>query len=124
MDRPIGPRDAPEHLTLLRERFTELGVSARRFLDGLLRDQRCGKNQARRVLALLGSYSRNDWLAALERAVRYGAYSADAVERILAGPGQAQECFANPGRRGEPSSGTAAGRACAAAQHRRISAPL
>jgi hypothetical protein len=73
-----------EHLTLLRERFGELGVSARRFLDGLLRDQRYGKNQARHVLALLGTYTRKDLLAALERAVRFGAFSAQAVERILA----------------------------------------
>jgi transposase len=85
IDRAHRPRDnAPEHLTLLRERFTELGTSARRFLDGLLRDQRCGKNQARRVLALLGTYARKDLLAALDRAVRFGAYSAQAVERILA----------------------------------------
>ena len=85
VDRAHRPRDnAPEHLTLLRERFSELGTSARRFLDGLLRDQRCGKNQARRVLALLGTYARKDLLAALERAVRFGAYSAQAVERILA----------------------------------------
>jgi len=79
------PRDnAPEQLTLLRERFSELGPPARRFLDGLLRDQRCGKNQARRVLALLGTYTRTDLVAALERAVRFGAYSVQAVERILA----------------------------------------
>ena len=85
LDRAHQPRDnAPEQLTLLRERFSELGASARRFLDGLLRDQRCGKNQARRVLALLGTYTRKDLLAALERAVRFGAYSAQAVERILA----------------------------------------
>jgi len=85
VDRAHRPRDnAPEHLTLLRERFSELGTSARRFLDCLLRDQRCGKNQARRVLALLGTYTRKDLLAALERAVRFGAYSAQAVERILA----------------------------------------
>jgi hypothetical protein len=85
VDRTHRPRDdAPELLTLLRERFTELGTSARRFLDGVLRDQRYGKNQARRVLALLGTYTRKDLLAALERAVRFGAYSVQAVERILA----------------------------------------
>lgn len=76
--------DSAQHLTLLRERFTELGTPARRFLDGLLRDQRYGKSQARRVLALLGTYTRKDLLGALERAVRFGAYSAQAVERILA----------------------------------------
>ena len=36
------------------------------------------------MLALLGTYARKDLLAALERAVRFGAYSAAAVERILA----------------------------------------
>jgi hypothetical protein len=36
------------------------------------------------VLAFLGTYSRADVLAALERAVRYGAYAASSVERILA----------------------------------------
>lgn len=55
-----------------------------RFFEGLLRTQRYGKDQAQRVLALLGSYSRPDVIAALERAVRYGAYSHAAVERILA----------------------------------------
>jgi hypothetical protein len=82
--RTQRPReDAREQETLLRERFAELGVVARRFLDGLLRD-RYGKSQARRVLALLGTYATKDLLAALDRAVRFGAYSARAVERILA----------------------------------------
>lgn len=89
VDRSHRPGDnAAEQLTLLHERFTELGTSARRFLDGLLRDQRCGKKQARRVLALLGTYRRTDLLAALERAARFGAYSAQAVERILAAQAQ------------------------------------
>jgi transposase len=103
VDRAHRPRDnAPEHLTLLRERFSELGTSARRFLDGLLRDQRCGKNQARRVLALLGTYARKDLLAALERAARFGAYSAQAVERILAAqakPKSVLEALADDDRR-------------------------
>jgi hypothetical protein len=67
----------------LEERFTELGEPGRRFLEGLLRAQRYGKDQARRVLALLGTYARADLIAALERAARYGAYSHAAVERIL-----------------------------------------
>jgi hypothetical protein len=62
----------------------ELGPLAVRFLEGLIRTQRYGKDQAHRVLALLGTYTRADLLAALERAVRYGAYSLAAVERILA----------------------------------------
>jgi transposase len=83
-DRTHRPRDdTREQETLLRERFTEMGGVARRFLDGLLRD-RYGKSQARRVLSLLGTYTTKDLLAALDRAVRFGAYSARAVERILA----------------------------------------
>ncbi len=76
--------DANERLAILHERFQELGPAARRFLDGLLAKQRQGKYQAQHVLALLANYERPDGLAALERAVRFGAYSLAAVERILA----------------------------------------
>jgi transposase len=76
--------DANERFAVLAERFHALGPAARRFLDGLLAKQRQGKYQAQHVLALLASYERSDWLAALERAVRFGAYSRAAVERILA----------------------------------------
>jgi transposase len=76
--------EAREQETHLRERYAELGPAASRFLDGLLRDQRYGKSQARRVLALLGTYATKDLLASLDRAARFGAYSAGAVERILA----------------------------------------
>jgi len=105
--RSIGkvhrPRDdSHEQQTLLRERFTELGPPARRFLDGLLRDQRCGKAQARRVLTLLGTYATKDLLAALDRAVRFGAYSVNAIERILvahAKPKSVLEALADAERR-------------------------
>ena len=59
------------------------GSRRRRFLEGLLQVQRYGKDQAQRVLALLGTYARADLIAVLERAIRYGAYSHAAVERIL-----------------------------------------
>jgi transposase len=79
------PSADPQHRgAMLHERFCELGPVAERFWDGLLRNQTQGKHQAQRVLALLSSYTRADVLAALERAVRYGAYSHAAVERILA----------------------------------------
>ncbi len=68
----------------LQERFLELGPDARRFLDGLVRAQRYSKDHAHKVLALLAIYARADLIAALQRAVRYGAYSFNAVERILA----------------------------------------
>jgi hypothetical protein len=55
-----------------------------RFLEGLLAAQRYGWEQAQKVLTLSGSYHRDDLLAALERALRYGAFSANSVERILA----------------------------------------
>lgn len=69
---------------ILQERFAELGPVASRFLEGLLAEQRFGKDQAHKVLALLGTYHRPDWLAALERATRFRAFSLTAVERILA----------------------------------------
>jgi transposase len=75
--------DAARRQAVLRERFSEMGPVAVRFLEGLIQSQRYGKDQAQRVLALLGTYARSDVIAALERAVRYGAYCADAVERIL-----------------------------------------
>lgn len=76
--------DPRQHEAMLRQRFAELGPLAQRFLAGLLAAQRHGKDQAFKVLALQGSYARSDLLAALERAVRFGAYSLNAVERILA----------------------------------------
>jgi transposase len=76
--------DARQRQAQLQERFAELGAVPRRFLERLVAGHRQGKDQAQRVLALLGSYSRTDVIAALERAVRYGAYSYAAVERILA----------------------------------------
>jgi transposase len=89
LDKAHRPaEDLPTRLAQLQERFRELGEVAERFLQGLLASQRYGKDQAQRVLALLATYRRTDVLAALERAVRYGAYSHAAVERILAAQAQ------------------------------------
>jgi transposase len=77
-------RDTSQRWTVLRERYAELGPVAVQFLEGLVRTQRYHRDQAQRTLGLLATYSQRDWLAALERAVRYGAYAASAVERILA----------------------------------------
>jgi Mu transposase-like protein len=76
--------DPSPRSVLLRERYEELGPVACRFLDGLVRTQRYHRDQAQRVLTLLATYARADWLAALDRAARYGAFTASAVERILA----------------------------------------
>jgi transposase len=79
------PQDDPgQRAALLRERFGELGPVAVRFLDGLLAKQIQGKLQAQQLLALVAHYQRDDVLAALERAVRFGAFSLAAIRRILA----------------------------------------
>jgi hypothetical protein len=53
------------------------------FLDGLLAKQVQGKLQAEHMLALLAQYQRDDVGKALERAVRFGAFSLAAIRRIL-----------------------------------------
>ncbi len=79
------PADDPgQRALLLRQRFEELGPSAVAFLDGLLAKQVQGKLQAQQLLALVAHYQRDDVTAALERAVRFGAFSLAAIRRILA----------------------------------------
>ena len=77
-------RDRAERLEVLRARYAEFGEAAPRFLDGLLAARRYGKDEAQKVLALLGTYAQADLVRALERAGRYRAFSLRAVERILA----------------------------------------
>ena len=67
----------------LRRRFEQLGPTAVQFFEGLL-TQHQGKQQAQQVLALSAHYRRDDVQRALERAVRFRAFSAAAVRRILA----------------------------------------
>jgi transposase len=79
------PADDPNQRTLLlRQRLGELGPIAVQFLDGLLTKQTYGKLQAQQLLALVAHYQRDDVLKALERAVRFGAFSLPAMRRILA----------------------------------------
>jgi transposase len=79
------PADDPDQRErLLRSRFSELGPIALQFLDGLLAKQIQGKLQAQQLLALLAQYQRHDVQQALERAVRFGAFSLAAIRRILA----------------------------------------
>ena len=77
-------RDHHQKYVLLKERFAEFGGDGVLFLEELVRTRRCGKNEAARVLGLLATYHREDLAQALERAVRYRAFSWSAVERILA----------------------------------------
>jgi transposase len=88
------PTDDPNQRTLLlQQRFGELGPVAVQFLDGLLAKQIQGKLQAQQLLALLAHYQRADVLAALERAVRFGAFSLAAMRRILAAQARPKPLF-------------------------------
>ncbi len=80
--RPADSRR--EQMEQLRQRFEELGDVARRFFEGLVQSPSQVRNQAKRTLALLSLYRRRDLLAAMERAVRYRAFSWKSLERILA----------------------------------------
>jgi len=80
--------DSKQREAHLRQRFTELGPAASRFLEGLLKTHRMGKDQAQRVLTLLETYRKADLMSALERAARFGAFSLRSVERILAAQAQ------------------------------------
>ena len=82
------PRDAQRRSEQLVEQFAAFGATGTRFLEGLIAGNRFGKNQAERVLSLAAAYPRADVLSALERAVRYGAFSLQAIGRILAARGR------------------------------------
>jgi len=77
-------RDHLQKRELLQQRFAGFGPDGVRFFEELLRTRRNGKDEAARVLGLLTIYHREDLMRALERAVRYRAFSWSAVERILA----------------------------------------
>jgi transposase len=77
------PRNQQVKTEWLREQFAPWGETGARFLEGLLAKQRYARSQAQAVLALQRYYRRRDLLAAMERAVRYHAYSFGALERIL-----------------------------------------
>jgi hypothetical protein len=87
--RSHRPRDdGGQREQALRDRFQELGPTATEFFERLVAGHRFGKNQAQRVLILFGIYRRVDVIAAMERAVRYGAVSLTSLERILAAQAQ------------------------------------
>jgi hypothetical protein len=77
-------RDHAHKRELLKQRFAEFGACGERFFEELVRTRRNSKDEATRVLAMLTVYHREDLASALERAVRYRAFSWSAVERILA----------------------------------------
>jgi hypothetical protein len=97
------PRDAQQRSEQLTQRFAEFGPAGTRFLEGLLAESRYGKNQAERVLSLVAAYSRGDVVAALERAVRYGAFSLAAIQRVLSVQAQPRGLWETLAREQRPS---------------------
>jgi hypothetical protein len=75
--------DRRQQYELLGRSFAEFGPVGERFLEGLLKAHRQGKAQGRKILALRAHYHHHDLAAALERALCYGAFSFQAIERIL-----------------------------------------
>lgn len=78
------PRNRRIRREKIRSELAALGEIGERFLVGLKEAQRDCWRQAENVLGLLATYHRRDLVAALERAVMYGAYSLKSVRRILA----------------------------------------
>ncbi len=87
------PRDQQQRRELLKQRYLQLGAEAVQFLEGLLQSQRNGWQQAEKVLGLLATYRAADFQTALARAVRYGAFSLSAMQRILAVQAQPKSCL-------------------------------
>jgi transposase len=73
---------------VLKRRFDELGPQGGFFLERLIQTRRYGRDEANRILSLLGVYRREDLSAAIERASRYRAFSLAVIERILAAQAQ------------------------------------
>jgi hypothetical protein len=82
------PTSLRHRIELLRIRFAELGDTAGKFFDELVRRRRFGKDEAYRILALTTTYRAEDLRAALERAFRFRAFSLSAIERILSAQAQ------------------------------------
>jgi len=89
--------DQPDHLKTrkrryglepIREAFLELGAAAEEFLRGLSRrsPRNCGF-QARYILRMKEHYQSEDIHKAIEHAIRYQAFEARAIERILRAKG-------------------------------------
>jgi hypothetical protein len=78
------PAKKPRHdVEALLARFGELGEQAALFAAGVCRAQRYHGTHLSDVLSLVERYDADDLLRALERAVRYRAFDAGVVVRIL-----------------------------------------
>ena len=80
----FAPKCVRYGLEPVREAFIALGEAAEEFLKGLVEKhpRRCGFH-ARYILRMKEHYESGDIHAAVEHALKYGAFDAHAVERIL-----------------------------------------
>lgn len=77
-------KKARHDIEALSARLSELGEQAALFAAGVCRAQRYRGTHLSDVLVLIERYNANDVLLAIERAVRYRAFDAGVVARILA----------------------------------------
>ena len=77
------PRKRRRDIDALEQRMASLGEVGALFAAGLARRQRCRGEHLARTLALQERYDLDDLVAALQRAVRYEAFDAATVTRIL-----------------------------------------
>jgi len=77
------PRKKRRDIDALEHRMASLGESGALFAAGLARRQRYRGEHLARILALQERYDLDDLVAALQRAVRYEAFDAATVTRIL-----------------------------------------
>lgn len=85
VDPEHRPANKPRHdVDALSARLGELGEQAALFAAGVCRAQRYRGTHLSDVLTLVERYDADDLLRALERAVRYRAFDASVVVRILA----------------------------------------
>ncbi len=80
---PSRSRKTRYDLTLLVERMTEWGPEAEQFAKQLRVHRRCPGPELHHILGLQLQWSADDIVKALGHAMRYDAYEARAVERIL-----------------------------------------
>jgi transposase len=84
IDPAHRPAKMPRHdVEALSARLAQMGEPAAAFAAGVCRAQRYRGTHLTQVLGLVESYDADDVLRALERAVRYRAYDAGVVARIL-----------------------------------------
>jgi transposase len=92
IDPAHRPRKKPLHdVEALAQRLGQLGDDAARFAAGVVRTQRYRGAALAAVLALVERYDADDLVRALGRAVRYRAFDAGVVTRILAATAEPRE---------------------------------